>query len=1099
MAGAEESLRNAASKLAGLVRGREKAPEVQSATVTRVDDDGTVWVAIAGSSTETPVRAGMAAGVGDKVSVRLAGGSAVLTDNVSRPATDDSLALQARFTALDAQDAADMAAEVAGAIGQHFWTDEAGVHVSNEEGKADGSRNSIFNSLGLIFREGANYLMGLVSGSAVGAAESDRGMAIFDGLGNAASNVIAWFGRNGIRIGKANAQHVEITAQGISITNGSTAGTVNGVDVVQTNATANAARSTANSAASAASAAQSTANGAATAASNAQTTANGAATAASNAQSTADAALRMAADSADNMLTDWNAPSLAKADGPAARYFSDNSANRTVEYIQVSDPPEPGIAYGARVTSQGAQANNTTKSAVCFYASNTNVAMSDGQSYTVSFWARCTSGACAYYCQVGSSPYAQKNGSNAYSNENALGAQWQRIEWTFQYTAAGMGGGGGGCRIYCGIVFKASTAGVGEVCGFRLVPGISGGTAADAAAEAQALAATADGKANKTKENFWADSGGVHVSTQASTAAGTYNSLFASTGLLFRNAANTLVSLTKSALNFYDGTGNAEANVTASYGADSVRIGKLADYHYYGTATSLGLYPGGNNTANNALLYANSTPSVRIGAYASPHVYISSTAMSFNVASSNAQGASDSNSWFLVNNTPEMRMGKFNQPHLHMNATSLGFYPASAAHATTAANANTGASLLSVSSTPAVRIGAYASPHAYIDSSSFGFYPASSNAAANAYTYISAGSIRLGQQAANVDNMLIDSDGMHFRINSSSFADFTYEANSMSVPIDASMEAVGVDTLWINAKSTTSDSAGGAYLGAEDIISLRQGGLGHSGVSGLSLVGAMAYLYSASTNIEVGDGVVNITHPSLVSKRAVLKVEGTEVSLSGHTHSYLPLAGGTLTGHLSFKDPNIDRDAAAPSAAQVGRSIIFNDKNGERIGVVRADREASGVTWLKFAAFSENSSGTEQSTWMQVGVNNAGVKGVYLSDPQPFRAALGLDSPSSAVTTIASVIAAGTNVTIKSVRYQTFGKVATVSISFTKSTATPAGGGFNMGTIVAGKRPATEANCGSNAYCGHVGTQGQVHVRNIMGAQIAADTELHVNATYILP
>ena len=114
MAGTEETLRSAATKLASLVRRKESPSDVQQATVTRVDADGTVWVAIAGSSTETPVRSGMVAGVGDSVSVRIAGGNATITDNITRPATDDTLAEVAVAEASKATADAAWAVSVAG-------------------------------------------------------------------------------------------------------------------------------------------------------------------------------------------------------------------------------------------------------------------------------------------------------------------------------------------------------------------------------------------------------------------------------------------------------------------------------------------------------------------------------------------------------------------------------------------------------------------------------------------------------------------------------------------------------------------------------------------------------------------------------------------------------------------------------------------------------------------------------------------------------------------------------------------------------------------------------------------------------------------------
>ena len=68
------------------------------ATVTRIEGD-TAWVHIDGGVDETPVKMTIAAHAGDKVQVRVGGGTAWLTGNGSRPPTDDLLAALAKETA----------------------------------------------------------------------------------------------------------------------------------------------------------------------------------------------------------------------------------------------------------------------------------------------------------------------------------------------------------------------------------------------------------------------------------------------------------------------------------------------------------------------------------------------------------------------------------------------------------------------------------------------------------------------------------------------------------------------------------------------------------------------------------------------------------------------------------------------------------------------------------------------------------------------------------------------------------------------------------------------------------------------------------------
>lgn len=77
---------------------RTQKPYDTPATVTRVEGD-TAWVHIDGGVTETPVKLTIAAHAGDKVQVRVGGGTAWLTGNGSRPPTDDALAELAKITA----------------------------------------------------------------------------------------------------------------------------------------------------------------------------------------------------------------------------------------------------------------------------------------------------------------------------------------------------------------------------------------------------------------------------------------------------------------------------------------------------------------------------------------------------------------------------------------------------------------------------------------------------------------------------------------------------------------------------------------------------------------------------------------------------------------------------------------------------------------------------------------------------------------------------------------------------------------------------------------------------------------------------------------
>ena len=103
-------------------------------------------------------------------------------------------------------------------------------------------------------------------------------------------------------------------------------------------------------------------------------------------------------------------------------------------------------------------------------------------------------------------------------------------------------------------------------------------TAYDIATEARAVA-------EATGQYFWHDTNGAHVSTDALNPTGASNSLWNSLGLLIRKVANNLVSITQSAIAFFDGNGNNASNITASFGPSGFQIGQddgshvIGDYH----------------------------------------------------------------------------------------------------------------------------------------------------------------------------------------------------------------------------------------------------------------------------------------------------------------------------------------------------------------------------------------------------------------------------------------------------------------------------------------------------------------------------------------
>lgn len=77
-----------------------------------------------------------------------------------------------------------------------------------------------------------------------------------------------------------------------------------------------------------------------------------------------------------------------------------------------------------------------------------------------------------------------------------------------------------------------------------------------------------------------------------------HNILMNSLGILLRTGLKNLVSITRSAVAFFDGTGNGAENVVASFGADGAQIGKTNSQHAVLDSQGLIVYNGDGTLAN---------------------------------------------------------------------------------------------------------------------------------------------------------------------------------------------------------------------------------------------------------------------------------------------------------------------------------------------------------------------------------------------------------------------------------------------------------------------------------------------------------------------
>lgn len=170
---------SAIDKLAQLINSMAKNDKATTAfegtaDVIRIEGD-TAWVHIPGGATETPVKLTIDAHPGDKIQVRLKGGRAWITGNLSAPPTDDTAATQAGEAADKAQKTANAASKIAGNTAQYFWHiehgEDTGAHIT-EKPKQDFLKkpeggNLLLRSVGIAIRNGLTELLTLNSGGMV--------------------------------------------------------------------------------------------------------------------------------------------------------------------------------------------------------------------------------------------------------------------------------------------------------------------------------------------------------------------------------------------------------------------------------------------------------------------------------------------------------------------------------------------------------------------------------------------------------------------------------------------------------------------------------------------------------------------------------------------------------------------------------------------------------------------------------------------------------------------------------------------------------------------------------------------------------------------
>ena len=263
-----------------------------------------------------------------------------------------------------------------------------------------------------------------------------------------------------------------------------------------------------------------------------------------------------------NLLLDTNAPSLTKVYADYNRYWSNagNSDYFNLSMVQIDNPPQPNIRYGAQ---QEVISVNASKGRFFAFYSSGHLGLVNGETYTASAYYKVTSGTSAkvlIQCSCGA-----PEGTNV--TETIDNSGWHRLVFTFTPTTAV-----DGTVLYFG-GYATELGLIIQICGFQLEKG-GYATTYNRPFEGE-MAVT------QLKNYFWYDSAGAHVTSAMNDATTGYNTLITSTAVDVRDGVTSMASFgnptrigTTSGRNLYITPSALEARtgttVDASFGATTL-------------------------------------------------------------------------------------------------------------------------------------------------------------------------------------------------------------------------------------------------------------------------------------------------------------------------------------------------------------------------------------------------------------------------------------------------------------------------------------------------------------------------------------------------
>lgn len=168
----------------------------------------------------------------------------------------------------------------------------------------------------------------------------------------------------------------------------------------------------------------------------------------------------------------------------------------------------------------------------------------------------------------------------------------------------------------------------------------------DIANAANTASTEANDKVNASRQYFFDDSNGIHVTNTENDPNGSKNIILNSLGILLRAYENNLLSVTPSGITIFDGHGNEDTNITSMFEGNRIELG-----HNSSTDNHISITPVAVNILNGTKILSSFRPAyVMLGSQTDKNVKVTDSGININDAYSTL-ASFNSDSIFLGKNS----------------------------------------------------------------------------------------------------------------------------------------------------------------------------------------------------------------------------------------------------------------------------------------------------------------------------------------------------------------------------------------------------------------------------------------------------------------